>query len=168
MERRPLRHQPFSTLWKILFLVVMELGIRNDLVDPDTGTPHEENDEEEELAEDPEIVPDHSEGDGGSGSDNGNSAPLKPVPEPEEELNPDGASSGSFGPPDGNQQGGQHDDVQISTMNGSAPGDFVMACEEELDSGFPPYNPFDRPPGEIIVQVLPRSRSRSARRPRSV
>ena len=43
MERRPLRHQSFAMLWKILFLVVMELGIRNDLVDPDTGTPHEEN-----------------------------------------------------------------------------------------------------------------------------
>ena len=37
MERRPLRNQSFSMLWKVLFLVVMELGIRNDLVDPDTG-----------------------------------------------------------------------------------------------------------------------------------
>ena len=67
MERRPLRHQSFSMLWKILFLVVMELGIRNDLVDPDTGTPHEENEEEEEeLAQGPEIAPDdHNDTNGG-------------------------------------------------------------------------------------------------------
>ena len=210
MERRPLRNQPFATLWKVLFLVVMELGIRNDLVDPDpdpAALQEENEEEEEELAEDPEIHPDDFTNweiytNGGSGSDDQGSPPG----EPEAELNPakeaassvpddppgddqvgssktgekgmvglnyvesaaqpwdEDAPSTPFGPPDEDQQGDKQDEVQIS-MHGSAPGDFVMACEEEKDSGFLPYNPFDRPPGEIIVQVFPRSRSRSARRP---
>ena len=63
-------------------LVVMELGIRNDLVDPDTGTPHEENEEEEELAQDPEIPSDDFGNwetctNGGSGSDDQGSPSWK-------------------------------------------------------------------------------------------
>lgn len=87
MERRS-----FAILWKILFLVVMELGIRNNLVDPDIGTPHEEN-EEEELAQNPADDP--SGTNGGAGSDNHDSDPSGDGYEPEEEVNPrkDGGSS---------------------------------------------------------------------------
>ena len=83
MERRLLRNQPFSMLWKVLFLVVMELGIRNDLVDPDpdpAALQEENEEEEEELAEDPEIPPDDFTTweiytNGGSGSDDQGSDP---------------------------------------------------------------------------------------------
>ena len=169
MERRPLRHQSFTMLWKILFLVVMELGIRNDLVDPDTGTPHEENEEEEELAQDPEIAPDdHNEDNGGSGSDDHDSDHSGNGHEPEEELNPkkDDVSSKSGGPLDGALMGSLNAGVNGSMRNGLIPSDTVVAFEE--DDGDTPYDPFDRPAGEIITQVCPRSRSRSPRRSRSV
>ena len=46
------------------------------------------------------------------------------------------------------------------------PSETVMAFDEDLEYGDTPYDPFDRPAGEIIVQVCPRSRS--PRRSRSV
>ena len=67
----------------------MELGIRNDLVEPDTGTPPEEGEEEDVPTHDPEVIPDdHDDNDesDGDGSDQG--PPGNWHDEPEEEQNP--------------------------------------------------------------------------------
>ena len=167
MERRPLRHQSFTMLWKILFLVVTELGIRNDLVDPDTGTAHEENEEEEDLAQDPEIPPDDpNDTNGGSGSDDHDSDPSGEGHEPEEEANPkkDGVSSKPCGTLGGALVGSQNAGVNGTIVNAMIHGNEAFM---EDDIGIH-YDPFDRPPGEIVTQVWPRSRSRSPRRSRSV
>ena len=166
MERRPLRNQSFSMLWKVLFLVVMELGIRNDLVDPDTGTLHEENEEEEELAEDPEIPPDDLDHtNGGSGSDN--SDPPGDGHEPEEELNPmkDDVLSKHCGPPGDDLVGSSKTGENDMLVNGM---DHDVVGADVKDETDILYDPFDRPPGEIVTQVWSRSRSRSPRRSLSV
>ncbi len=172
MERRPLRNQPFSMLWKVLFLVVMELGIRNDLVDPDTGTPHEENEEEEELAQDPEIPPDdfgdwETYTNGGSGSDDHGSDPPGGANEPEAELNPskDDTSSKPCGPPDEDRVGSSKTGENGMLMIGK---NYEESGAELVDETDILYDPFDRPPGEVVIQVWPRSRSRSPRRSLSV
>ena len=87
--------------------------------------------------------------------------------EPEEELNPkkDDVSSKSGGPLGGALVGSLNAGVNGS-MNGMIPGDTVVAFEEDDVDIL--YDPFDRPPGEVITQVWPRSRSRSPRRSRSV
>ena len=56
--------------------------------------------------------------------------------------------------------------VNGTMMNGMIHGDTVVAFEEDDVDIL--YDPFDRPPGEVITQVWPRSRSRSPRRSRSV
>ena len=53
---RPLAHHSFTMLWKILFLIMMELGIRNGLVNQsDNGALHEEGEEEADPTHDPEV-----------------------------------------------------------------------------------------------------------------
>ncbi len=127
----------------------MELGIRNDLVDPDTGTPHEENEEEEELAQDPEIPPDDPSGsNGGAGGDDHSSNPSGDGYEPEEEVNPrkDVGSSKPCGTLGGALVGNQNEGVDGMMVNAVIHGNEALM---EDDIGLH-YDPFDRPPGEIV------------------
>ena len=182
MDRRPLAHQSFMLLWKILFLIVMELGIRNDLVEPDSGTPQEEGEEEDEPTHDPEIVPsDHDDDNDEPDNDGSDPALSDHGHEPEAELNPKGsdAQSKSDEPLGGHARGGLTDGVNDSvkdvvgqpmgTREDLVPGEMEVNMDADLAYGDTPlYNPFDRPIGEIIVQACSPSRSRSPRRSRSV
>ena len=83
--------RPFETLWKILFLILMELGARSGIVSQqdDEVEPHEQG-EEEDLANDPEIEEQHEsdEEHDHDGSDTSEVSPVAIPREPEEELNP--------------------------------------------------------------------------------
>ena len=159
-------------LWKILFLVVMELGIRNDLVDPDTGTPLEEGEEEDDPTHDPEVHPDEHDNNDESGGDGSDPGPIGGGPdEPDAEQNPrvsdvsksDDAHGGHVG-------GGRAEGSNDSVKDGDAK--WLDTCEASMDvsqaedlafGAEPLYDPFDRPRNEIIVQY--RSRSRIAQGP---
>ena len=87
---RPLANQPFETLWKILFLILMELGARSGIVSQDDEVESHEQGEEEDLDNDPETEEQH-ESDGEHDQDRSDTSEVSPaaVPrEPEEELNP--------------------------------------------------------------------------------
>ena len=182
---RPLANQPFETLWKILFLILMELGARSGIVSQqdDEVEPHEQG-EEEDIDNDPEIEEQHEsdEEHDQDGSDTSEVSPAAIPREPEEELNPNNVGDVNTTPDEPLPTHTADTHAMETGLDGA--GNFHASEEVVPESDHPPahdaadmdeveaqdsdlfgenqlYDPFSRPEGEVVVQVFPVSRSPS-------
>ena len=146
----------FQVLWKILYLILMELGIRSLIIHED-GTEYQsdsdspEDGEEEGHESDPEIE-------------------EIDVQEPDAELNPSSVPSAT-------SSGSHNSDVSVTvsaamdsppvveppvifdTLDDQNEEVTGVVAEESVDEddASAMYNPFDRPPNELVTQVSPLS-----------
>ena len=125
VDGRPLQNLTMQMLWKILFLIILEIGHRLGLADSPPNSPdhpEEPEDPEEEKPEDDKVLDEASA-----------TEPLA-TDEPDAETLPSGEPSSSSHP-------------ATSTTKVSGPSLPWIDVNEELEwpDGPPKYDPFDRP-----------------------